>query len=106
MSAPDGFLAGAATGAAPGTARTVVPARSGPSNSSVASDFSRDTPFPDGGGLSAPGHVDGTSPLLRSGGFRPKSGSWQKNRLIVHWAGGLLSMAQTERRPEEATSGS
>ena len=48
MSAPDGFLAGAATGAAPGTARTVVPARSGPSNSSFASDFSRDTPFPDG----------------------------------------------------------
>src|ERR1039458_1761524 len=80
MSAPDGFLAGAATGAAPGTARTVMPARSGPSNSCFASDFSRDTPFPDGGGLSAPGHVDGTSPLLRSGGFRPKSGSWQKNR--------------------------
>lgn len=31
MSAPDGFLAGAATGAAPGTASTVVRARSGPS---------------------------------------------------------------------------
>src|ERR1039457_6967723 len=31
MSAPDGFLTSAATGAAPGTASTVVPARSGPS---------------------------------------------------------------------------
>jgi hypothetical protein len=70
----------------------VVPARSGPSNSSFASDFSRDTPFPDGGGLSAPGHVDGTSPLLRSGGFRPKSGSWQKNRLSFHWTAGRVGL--------------